>query len=146
MEAQRMTPEARQKLRGLLIEHESYRQFPYMDTTGHLTIGYGRNLNNRGISKTESSFMLDEDIDYFQDKLNHFLPFFHKLSENRQIALVNMCFNLGIQGFLGFRGMILALEADDPERAADEMLNSKWATQVGERAHTLSSIVRTGEI
>lgn len=141
-----MTPESRQKLKGLLLQHESYRQFPYTDTTGHLTIGIGRNLIDRGISSTEAFYLLDDDIVYFTNKLNHYFPFFVKLCENRQVALINMCFNLGIQGFLGFKGMILALEAQDYERAADEMLNSKWAEQVGERATQLANIIRTNEL
>lgn len=141
-----MTPEGRQRLKGLLVRHESYRQFPFVDQTGHLTVGIGRNLSDRGISTTEAYYLLDEDITYFTHKLNHFLHFFHILSENRQIALINMCFNLGVQGFLNFTQMILALEAHDYERAADEMLNSKWAEQVGERAHCLANIIRTGEI
>lgn len=141
-----MTPDGRQKLKALLTRHESYKQFPYSDTTGHLTIGIGRNLTDHGVSLTEASFMLDEDIAYFTGKLSQYLGFFTKLTENRQIALVDMCFNLGMQGFLNFRQMILALEAHDYERAANEMLDSKWAEQVGERASCLANIIRTGNI
>lgn len=141
-----MTPEGKQKLRQLLTNHESFKQFPYTDTTGHLTIGIGRNLNDRGISLTEATYLLDDDIVYFTGKLNHFLPFFSKMTENRQVALIDMCFNLGVQGFLNFKNMILALEAGDYERAAKDMLSSKWAEQVGEHATTLANIVRTGEI
>jgi len=141
-----MTPEGKLKLKQLLISHETYKQFPYIDTTGHLTIGIGRNLNDRGISTSEAFYLLDDDIVYFTGKLNHFLKFFSQLDENRQIALVDLCFNVGVQGFLNFKQMILALEAGDYHRAADEMLNSKWADQVGERATTLANIVRTGNI
>jgi lysozyme len=141
-----MTPEARQKLKGLLIQHEKYVQFPYTDTTGHLTIGFGRNLVDRGISTTEAFYLLDDDILYFTNKLNHYLSFFSELSENRQIALIDMCFNLGLQGFLGFKEMISAVESHDYERAAQEMLNSKWAEQTGERATCLANIILTGEI
>lgn len=146
METVWMTPEARKKLRGLLTQHESYRQFPYTDTTGVLTIGIGRNLVDRGVSMNEAYYLLDEDISYFTSKLSHFLPFFHDLSENRQIALVDLCFNVGVQGFLNFTKMILALESHDYERAAVEMLDSKWAQQVWQRATTLASIIRSGEM
>lgn len=141
-----MTPEGKQKLKGLLLQHESYRQFPYTDTTGHLTIGIGRNLIDRGISTSEAFYLLDDDIIYFTNKLNHYLSFFSHLSENRQIVLIDMCFNLGVQGFLGFREMTSALEAHDYERAANEMLESKWAQQVGERATQLATIMRTNEL
>ena len=141
-----MDLESRQKLKKLLMDHESYKQFVYSDTTGHLTVGIGRNLTDRGISLNEATYLLDEDITYFYTKLNQFLHFFKRLDENRQIALVDMCFNLGMQGFLNFKHMILALEAEDYERAAQEMVNSKWADQVGNRAMTLAEIVRTGNI
>lgn len=141
-----MTPASRKKLKNLLLQHESYRQFPYVDKSGHLTIGIGRNLDNRGISLPEAYYLVDEDILYFSNKLSHYLKFFHELSDCRQIVLVNMCFNLGIQGFLGFTQMILALEAHDYERAAQEMLDSKWALQVGDRAKELAHAMRTGKI
>lgn len=141
-----MTPEGRQKLKNLLVQHESYRQFPYTDTTGHLTIGIGRNLSDRGVSATEALSLLDDDIQYFISKLNHLLNFFSQLCESRQLALVDMCFNLGVQGLLQFNQMMLALESGKYDQAADEMLNSKWAQQVGERATTLATIMRTGSM
>ena len=141
-----MNPDAKQKLRQLLTSHEKYVQFPYVDSTNHLTIGIGRNLSDRGISTSEALYLLDDDILYFTNKLTHFLHCFATLSENRQIALIDMCFNLGVQGFMHFTQMIAALESHDYERAATEMINSKWAEQVGQRATTLANIVRTGEL
>lgn len=141
-----MTPEAKMRLRNLLTSHESFRQFPYTDVTGHLTIGIGRNLTDRGISTNEALMLLDDDISYFANKLSHYLTCFPGLDSNRQIALVDMCFNLGIHGFLGFDGMIQALENRDYKRAHDEMLDSKWAQQVGERATQLANIILTGEL
>jgi lysozyme len=141
-----MTPEAKQKLKGLLLQHESYKQFPYTDSTGHLTIGIGRNLSDRGISSAEAFNLLDDDIIYFTNKLNHFLNYFAELAEPRQIALIDMCFNLGVQGLLNFTQMLSALERRDYEEAAREMLDSKWAVQVGERAVCLANIMRNGEL
>lgn len=141
-----MTPENKQKLKNLLLLHESYKQFPYIDTTGHLTIGIGRNLNDRGLSTGEAMYLLDEDILYFTSKLNLYLKFFKDLNEARQIALIDMCFNLGVQGLLGFKEMMIALECEDYDRASQEMLDSKWANQVGERAICLADIMRKGEL
>ena len=141
-----MSPEGKQKLKGLLLNHEGCKLFPYTDTTGHLSIGVGRNLIDRGISSNEAFYLLDDDIIYFTDKLNHYLNFFYKMDENRQIALIDMCFNLGIQGFLNFTKMIIALEAGDYGRAADEIINSKAAEQNPNRYQSLANIVRTGEI
>ncbi len=141
-----MTPETRQKLKSLLTTHESYRQFPYADTTGHLTIGIGRNLSDRGISTTEALALLDDDIFYFTSKLANVLPYFSELSDNRQIVLVNMCFNLGIHGLLEFREMLAAIQARDFEKAASEILNSKAASQNLNRYEQLSYIMKTGTL
>lgn len=141
-----MSPEGKQKLKTLLVNHESYRQFAYTDISGHITVGIGRNLSDRGISTTEAFYLLDDDILYFTSKLNHFLPCFTNLSEPRQIALVDMCFNVGVQGLLNFTKMISALERGDYDNAANEMLDSKWSEQVGERATCLANIIRTGNI
>jgi lysozyme len=141
-----MTPEAKLKLKTLLVKHETYKQFPYTDQTGRLTVGIGRNLSDRGISTAEAFYLLDDDIIYFTDKLSHYLQCFKDLDESRQLALVDMCFNLGLQGFLNFKEMVAALNVHDYVRAAHEMLNSKWAQQVGQRAITLANIIRTGEL
>jgi lysozyme len=141
-----MTPESRQKLKNLLVQHESYKQFPYIDTTGHLTIGIGRNLKDRGISLNEALYLLDGDEQYFTNKLSTLLKFWDDLSEARQIVLVDMCFNLGLQGLFGFKDMMIAIEAKDFDRAAQEMLDSKWASQVSERATCLAGIMKSGEL
>jgi lysozyme len=141
-----MTPEAKAKLKNLLVNNESYKQFPYTDITGHLTIGIGRNLSDRGISTTEALQLLDDDIIYFISKLSHYVSFFYELSDNRKIVLVDMCFNLGINGFLQFQNMLQALENKDYETAAKEILNSKAAEQCPERYQQLADIMRTDEL
>lgn len=141
-----MTPEAKQKLKSLLISHEKYVQFPYFDTTGHITVGIGRNLSDRGVSTTEALQLLDDDLIYFTNKLIHYLPFFFDISENRKIALIDMCFNLGINGFLEFTKMLSAVERKDYQQASEEILNSKAAQQCPDRYNKLSNIMLTDEI
>lgn len=141
-----MTPEGVEKLKVLLGKHEGYSKFPYLDSTNHLTIGIGRNLTDRGISKAEAFQLLDADVAYFSLNLIQVFKFYNYLDENRQIALVDMCFNLGLKGLLSFKDMLLALECKDYERAANEMLLSKWASQVGGRSYELSEIIRTGKL
>jgi lysozyme len=141
-----MSPEARQKLKGLLLKHESFKPFVYTDTTHHLTIGIGRNLSDRGISQDEALILLDDDIFYFSSKLSTLLPYFDKFDDNRKICIVDLCFNLGIRGLLGFKEMLAALERKDYESAATEILNSKGATQCVERYQELAYIMRTGEL
>jgi len=141
-----MTPEARQKLRNLILRHESYKQFVYSDTTGHITIGIGRNLSSRGISQSEALMLLDDDILYFSSKLSQLCSYFDALDDNRKIALIDMCFNIGINSFLNFHDMHNALENKDYEKASEAMLASEWANQVGQRAVTDAYIMKTGEI
>lgn len=137
-----MQPDMRHKLRNLLINDEGYRQFPYVDTTGHLTCGIGRNLKDRGINFAEASLMLDDDILYFSSKLSQVLPFFNLLSEPRQIVLINMAFNLGINGLLEFHDMIECLHHGDFLGASDEILKSKAAGQLPDRYHRLAYIMK----
>jgi lysozyme len=142
-----MTPEARLKLRTLLVKREGYRQHPYKDTRGVNTIGFGRNLDDVGVSITEALGLLDNDMFTHYSYCLHSFDFFPKLSENRQIVLVDMSYNLGHKNLEGFHSMIAALESGDYEKAADEMLNSEWAKQVkDERADELANIMRTDTI
>jgi len=133
-------------LRNLIVAQEGFSQFPYLDTDGVMTIGYGRNLVDRGISAPEALYLLDQDIFYFQQKLRDNLECFDDLNEARQIALISMCFNLGVNGFLKFDKMIRALDRGRYDVAACEMLESKWATQVGKRATDLARIIESGEL
>lgn len=141
-----MTPQGRQRLKNLLVSNEKYEQFPYVDTTGHLTVGIGRNLSDRGISPDEALALLDDDINYFNSKLNSLLSFFSGLDEPRQIVLIDMCFNLGVHGFLDFHRMLDAIENEDWEKAAEEILNSKAADQCPDRYKQLANIMKTGEL
>jgi lysozyme len=140
-----MTPDDRKKLRDLIVGEESYRQFPYNDTTGHVTIGIGRNLTDRGVSFEESLQMLDNDVIYFTHRLDLNLDFFKDLNAARQMVLISMCFNLGLLGLLGFKKMIASLEQKDYNEASKEILNSKASEETGKRYEILAEIMRTGE-
>lgn len=141
-----MTPEARLKLRELLVKQEGYKQFCYVDTTGHNTIGFGRNLDKVGVSLDEALAMLSRDMNDHYFACSRQLDFFDSLSENRQIVLVNMSFNIGFNSLREFHQMIAALERHDYNAAADAMLDSRWAKQTNQRADILANIMRTGEI
>lgn len=124
--------------------HEGERLKPYLCPAGKYTIGYGRNLDDNGISKEESEFLLMNDINRCFDEIEQ-LTWFESLNEARQAAMIDMLFNLGLTTFLKFENMIQALEDRDYNKAAEEMLNSLWAKQVGQRAVTLANMIRTGE-
>jgi len=127
-----------------LILHEGLKLKPYRCTAGKLTIGVGRNLDDKGITHDEALFLLRNDIAEVTAQLERF-DWFRTLGPVRRKVLIDMCFNLGIQGLLGFQKMIEALKRADYERAADEMVNSRWYEQVGERGRRLERMMRTGE-
>jgi len=133
----------RRLLRKQLERHEGLRLKPYRDTVGKLTVGYGRNLDDVGISHDEADFMLDNDIDQVEVQLKT-VDEYQALSPLRQTVIANMAFNLGFAGLMEFQNMWSAIGRQDWERAADEMLNSRWAGQVGSRAVELSELMRHG--
>lgn len=122
---------------------EGYRSHPYLDSVGKVTIGWGHNLDN-GIPLDVADMLLDDDIKQVKQYL---------LTKNWyviqppgvQMAIENMCFNLGIYKLLTFYKMINALCIKDYTTAALEALDSKWATQVGERAKDVAIMIREGK-
>ncbi len=133
----------RQLLKSQLERHEGLRLKPYRDTVGKLTIGYGRNLDDVGIAPEEAELMLDNDIDQVERHLET-VDEYRDLDPVRQTVISNMVYNLGFRGAIGFKKMWEALSRRDYELAADEMLNSRWASQVGYRARELAEIMRSG--
>lgn len=123
---------------------EGRRLKPYLDTKGKMTIGTGRNLTDVGISSLECDMMLDNDVDSHIGDLNRYLPWWTQLNDVRQNVLVNMCFNLGIAKLLGFTNTLTLAHAGNYDSAADEMLASEWAKEVGGRATRLAQEMRTG--
>lgn len=133
------------KVKEQLIRHEGLRLKPYRCIAGKLTIGVGRNLDDCGISKPEAMVLLDNDILRCESELLEHLPAVYSgLNDTRKAVLVNMCFNLGISGLLGFKNTLAFIGAGDFERVANGMLASKWAKQVGVRAIELSELMRKG--
>ena len=124
--------------------YEGFSKIPYKCPTGHLTIGYGYNLEH-GISAAAAEFILQEDLNKAARAVKDAFPWWWKLDDARQFVLVDMAFNMGIAGLKGFKKMLAAMEQGDYQTAAKEMLNSKWAVQVGRRAVELSKIMQTGE-
>lgn len=128
----------------LLIEHEGLRLKPYRDTVGKLTIGVGRNLDDVGISSAEAMLMLHNDIREAENDCLHAFPWYAELDETRQAVMISLRFNLGLAGLLKFKKFLHAMSLDDYTTAAAELLDSQWATQVGQRADTLATMIRGG--
>lgn len=133
-------------LKQQLARHEGSRLKPYRDSVGKLTIGTGRNLDDVGIFADEEDLMLTNDINRAVKVLNDHLDWANSLDQPRYFVLVNMTFNLGIGRLLGFHNMLTAVQSGDYQVAADEMMNSVWAKQVGVRALELSNQMKTGNL
>lgn len=141
-----MTPSDIDALSEQLRRHEGLRLKPYRDTTGHLTIGVGRNLSDVGISEAEAALLLRNDIGAAIAGLEARLPWVASLHPVRQRALVDLTFNVGLEGVLTFRRMLTALQAGRWDDARAELLASKWAAQVQPaRVQTLARQILTGE-
>ena len=125
-----------------LIEHEGLKLKPYRCPAGKLTIGVGRNLEERGISEEEALYLLNNDIsESIEDLQKIFAEGFETLPEGVLRVLVDMRFNLGSSGFKGFKKMIKAVKKEDFAWAALEMQDSKWFQQVGNRGKTLVAMM-----
>lgn len=125
-----------------LKRHEGFRAFPYKDTVGKLTIGYGRNLDDVGITEQEGRALLLNDVEIAVKEVNVTWPWILDHDEVRQQVIYNVAFNMGVPRLSGFKKMFAAMEDFDYEKAAEEMLDSKWATQVGDRATELAGMMR----
>lgn len=127
-----------------LVRHEGFCAKPYRDTVGKSTIGYGRNLDDVGITREEAEHLLMNDIMNAEQAVRRLYHQFDYLSENRKAVLINMAFNLGENRLATFRKMQNYISAEDWKGAAKEMLASKWAQQVGNRAAELANLMERG--
>jgi lysozyme len=133
----------RELLKRELTRDEGRRTRAYRDTVGKLTAGVGRNLVDVEFTDEEVDLMLETDIDRCVRDLATF-PWFVELDSVRQRAVVNMRFNLGPNRFREFRGFMGAMIRRDYEAAAAHLLNSKAASQTGQRYVRLARMIRSG--
>ena len=161
------------KLKENIKKFEGLRLKPYKCPAGKITIGYGRNLEDKGITKNEAELLLDNDLLDIKLELEDKLPIFKKLDDIRQNVLIEMAFNMGVPNLLEFKNTIGYLETGvfylnkgeigsamtSFQYASKEMLNSKWHKQmitydvmdgkIGEngllRSEYLSKVMREGK-
>jgi lysozyme len=148
-----------------LVKHEGLRLQVYQDTLGIDTIGIGRNLKDRGISKeeldeldiptidhvyeygiTEADAMLlaENDVQIVEEELLRAHPCVEDLDAVRQLVLVDMAFNMGVPRLCKFKKMWNAVHEKKFDIAAKEMLDSRWATQVKSRSVKLANAMHNG--
>ncbi len=137
-----------QRLIEQLKRHEGVKTHAYKDHLGYVTVGVGRCLEEGigvGLSEDEIEYLLLNDIKRCNNELQKAFDWFSELDEVRRDAMINLCFNVGLPRLRGFVKALAAMEAKDYEEAAKEFFDSRWATQVGNRAVEVCAMIRTGE-
>ena len=134
-----------QKTKELLILHEGKKNKAYICPAGKITIGIGRNLEDKGLSDAEIEFLFQNDVSECISDLEKIFPDFHNLDDVRQAVLIDMRFNLGPGGFRSFRKFIRAVRDKDWREAVKQMKDSKWYYEVKTRAKGLCKMMETGE-
>lgn len=129
----------------LIKDHEGLMLRPYHCSAGKVTIGYGRNIEDRGISLNEAEYLLANDIRDCRESLTRDYSWFPGLDHVRQAALVDLVYNLGSTRLAGFQKFLAAMRRTDYERAAADLEDSKWFGQVGRRGPRIRDMIKSGE-
>ncbi len=124
--------------------HEGFSRKVYICPGDKQSIGYGRNLDDVGITEEEAEYLLMNDLAKAESRLEKF-SWYRILNEARKAVLINMAFNLGFAGLMKFNKTIEHIRNGNFNAASIEMLDSKWANQVGSRAIELSEQMKSGE-
>lgn len=126
-----------------LKEEEGKSLFPYEDSVGKTTIGYGRNLTDHGLQDFEAEYLLINDIEECISDIVSVIPEFDRLPAQAQTVCVALRFNVGPRGFRSFRHFIAAIKRSDWQSAELELLGSKAARQLPDRYQRMGKMLRS---
>lgn len=126
--------------------NEGLRLKPYKCSAGKLTIGYGRNIEDNGISLDEAEIMLSSDIRSVTEEIRRLIPDFDSLELPQKTALIDMGFNLGITRLSLFKKMLAAVNVRDYKTAAMELLDSNYANQLPNRSSKNAQLIQISEM
>ena len=132
----------------MLRKHEGVETHAYNCTANKTTIGVGRNIeagSGIGLSDDEIDYLLANDVQRVEAELLQAFTWYEDLNDARKDAMMDVCFNIGLPRLKLFKKALAAMSRSHYEIAAVELLDSRWAVQVGQRAMTISEIIRTGE-
>lgn len=140
-------------LRDKIIRHEGFTSIPKPDAKGFWEVGFGHDITAEqakneyadGVTTEEALNLLDADIARCVDQASEQIPCYDRLNEARQDTIVEMVYQLGINGVLKFKDMLSALDAGDYEKAGAEMVNSEWYRETPSRCEELSAIMISGQ-
>ena len=138
---------------------EGVRSKPYKCSANKWTIGIGHNFEDKPLTVEQQVRYFNrhpmdaEDIrELFEDDIAEVLTqlrrfdWFKALTPVRQAALANMAFQMGVEGLFKFVTTLTYVQQGDFERAASNMLNSKWARQTPARARRVAQAIQSGEV
>lgn len=138
---------SRRVLQQLRVE-EDVVPHAYQDHLGFWTIGVGRLIDKRkggGLSDDEIDYLLNNDVTRIEAALDKHLPWARTLDEPRRAVLINMAFQMGVEGLLQFKRTLAAIRDEHYPQAAAFMLESLWAKQTPQRARRMARQMETGE-
>ena len=127
-----------------LKDFEGLELKPYRCTSNKLTIGLGRNLEDNGITEEEAYYLDTNDLDNLMDELDQNIPWWNDLNDSRKRALLNLAYNVGTPTLMKFKKTLEHLKNGLYTEASEEVLQSRWADQVGRRATFISEVFKTG--
>ena len=131
---------------------EGFRENVYKCTMGYDTVGYGFKcsdlskdelaLNNGKVAPMKeevASKILDIKIEKLKNKVFKSIPWLENKPQIVQDVLLEMAYQMGVAGLLGFKNTLKMIENNDYKNAANGMMNSKWAKQTPNRAKRLAN-------
>ena len=136
------------KIIEMLRKHEGVETHACKCTAGKTTIGVGRNIDPNGgigLSNDEIDYLLANDVERVDAELFQVFSWYDDLDDPRKDAIMDMCFNMGLPRLMQFKKALGAMSAKNYDSAAVEFLDSRWAKQVGQRAISITDIIRSGE-
>ena len=135
------------KLTEMLRRHEGVETHAYKCTSGKITVGCGRNIDpdgGLGLSDDEIEYLLENDTARCAKELGGAFHWFSGLDQVRADAMIDLCFNIGITSLRKFVNANDAMARDDYDEASAQYYQSKWASQVGDRAIEICAMIKTG--
>ena len=123
-------------------EHEGFRSSVYQCTQGYDTIGYGFAIKDLELTEEIAEQILIQKLSKLESKVRKKFDWYIYLPQEGKDVIINLCYQLGINGFSKFKKTIYLLETEQYEEASVEMLDSLWANQTPRRAKELSEVIR----
>ncbi len=140
------------KLREQLKIDEGVKYEVYDDHLGYKTFGIGHLVKSTDeeygapvgtpVSEERVNSIFDKDVITYIDESKKVFGNLEEMPQEVQQVIVNMCFNMGAPRLSQFKKFIRAIHDEEWATASIEMLDSRWANQVGERANRLSDRIK----